>query len=82
MAYDYYSEARAIADLLVQEGFEAEASKLRDALAAGATGTEILMALRWHLQSISKADLRISTVTRTRARTLHAAVSAALDGRG
>jgi hypothetical protein len=50
--YDYYEKAREITLDLKKNGFVDEADKIFDALASGSTATEILMMLRWELQSI------------------------------
>ena len=55
MTRDYHREARDIAARLEQEGLTAEAASLVDAIEGGSTGTEILMALRWHLDRIDKS---------------------------
>jgi hypothetical protein len=49
-AYDQYEEAREIAALLDQEGLKDQATQLRNALADGATGTEIFMMIRFRLK--------------------------------
>ena len=51
-ATDYHEEARNVALELKSMGLDAEASALVDAIEPGSTGTEILMASRWHLERI------------------------------
>jgi hypothetical protein len=48
--YDYHSVAFEIAQNLRKQGQAEWAAKLEEAIQFGSTGTEILMALRWHLQ--------------------------------
>lgn len=52
--FDYYAVARDLIQGLVAEGYPTHASKLQDAIDNGSTGTEILMALRFNLNEISK----------------------------
>jgi hypothetical protein len=51
---DYYAEARKISANLKSIGRETDGRKLLDAIDAGSTGTEILMALRYHLTNLLK----------------------------
>jgi hypothetical protein len=53
MAADLYREAENTAVALDGEGLLDEARSIREAIAAGSTATEILMAVRWHLRTIS-----------------------------
>lgn len=52
--FDHYLAAHNLIALLEDEGHEAEAAKLRSSIEDGATGTEILMALRFHLSEIMR----------------------------
>ncbi len=54
--YDHYEVARRIAASLQSEGFSEASQSLLDAMACGSTGTEIVMALRWNLEQLLKAD--------------------------
>jgi hypothetical protein len=57
VAYDHYSVAQQFAAQLRKEGKDLWATRIEDAIAAGATATEILMALRWNiLQFISSGE--------------------------
>ena len=57
MARDYYAEARALAAKLTERGYGGWSEQLTGAIAAGATGTEIVMGLRWVLaQMLEKED--------------------------
>lgn len=64
MARDYYAEARQLADSLDDEGLDEWSGKLKDAIDAGFTATEILMALRWHARQLREASPRLSRPTR------------------
>lgn len=50
--FDYYAAAQELISRLENEGHAADAAKLRSAIEDGSTGTEILMALRFHLAEI------------------------------
>ena len=78
MTRDYYADARDIATLLQQAGLVSEAATLVDAIEGGSTGTEILMALRWHLDRIEKVASVIDAQTRRRMVDLSQAISMAL----
>jgi len=78
MARDYYEEAREIAVRLEQDGLKTEAKFLVDAIEGGATATEILMALRWHLERIEGSNPATSLETRRRIRDLSKALNTAL----
>ncbi|OAM87497.1 hypothetical protein OH491_21060 [Termitidicoccus mucosus] len=58
--FDYIAEARAIREALPDD-LSAWKSRIDDAIASGATGTEILMALRWEMNELIKTDVKIST---------------------
>ena len=60
MNYDHYSVANSIADSLDVEGHADWAMQLKNVIAEGATGTEILMGLRWHLRRLKDSGLAIS----------------------
>ena len=79
MARDYYAEAREIARSLEQDGLTAEARALVDAVDTGSTGTEILMALRWHLQRIDESNPKTSLQTKHRIRELRSAIHEVLE---
>lgn len=70
MSFDYYLEAGHIIDALVSEGMEWEATKLRDVITAGATSTEILMGMRWHLLEIDRANTSKNAETKRRIKDL------------
>ena len=47
--YDCYGEARRLIAMMKVEGFSDAAATLDDAIKAGFTASEILMALRWQI---------------------------------
>jgi hypothetical protein len=62
--FDYYAVARSLITLLGVEGHLSEAKKLKSALEDGSTGTEILMALRFHLKGcIQRVSLTAESQT-------------------
>ena len=75
---DYYQEARRIAEQLKCEQSPKDAQALQDAIDAGSTGSEILMALRWHLLRMDSENSSVSPETARRIRELAVAISAAL----
>lgn len=52
MVSDPYDEARRIAQTLRSKGLTDWSSKIDDAIAGGATATEILMGLRWLMREL------------------------------
>lgn len=54
--FDIYKSAERIAQQLALSGTLEWAEALRDAIAGGATGTEILMRLRWTLRQLRKSE--------------------------
>jgi len=73
---EYYSEARRLGKLLKDEGLLAESAKIEEVMEQGATGAEIMMGIRFHLeQAISKA----STSTKVEIRALLSIISKALE---
>lgn len=55
--FDIYESAERFAQHLAQHGRPEPAEAIREAVAGGATGTEILMRLRWVLRRLSDSDL-------------------------
>ena len=78
MARDYYAEAKELAVLLEREGLAEEARSLVHAIADGSTATEILMAIRWHLERIDTPKFKLAPQTRARVRELRQAIAVAL----
>jgi hypothetical protein len=70
MSIDYYAQTRQIIDALAAEGLSSDGDALRDAIAAGSTGTEILMAVRWHLQQVDRSNKTSNVVTKRMIREL------------
>jgi hypothetical protein len=65
VARDDDAEARALAAKLDQQGYGTWSQRLTDMIAAGATGTEIVMGLRWVLaQLLQGEDGRQTSATR------------------
>jgi hypothetical protein len=52
--FDHYAAARELVSRLAQAGYADEAMAIQTAMEDGATGTEILMALRFRLAEIIK----------------------------
>jgi hypothetical protein len=78
MAYDHYAAVKTLADRLSAEGQSAWAGKLRDVMAAGATGTEIFMGLRWQLRELKRSGNRLSGETTGQVDTLLKELNSAL----
>jgi len=62
--YDHYAAANQLADRLDLEGHNEWASKIRNAMAEGATGTEIFMRLRWQLTQLRDRQAWLSKTSR------------------
>lgn len=64
-SFDYIAEAREIRDAL-EDGLADWKVRIDEAISAGSTGTEILMAVRWNLAELLKArpDLPPNLVTK------------------
>lgn len=78
MACDYYGAARRLTGLLRNEGFGEVARALDDAIKAGFTATEILMALRWHIDRFLDANPGCSKALTRAARDLRNRIDRAL----
>jgi hypothetical protein len=76
--YEHYAEAQSIADIIAGQGYSAAAENIRTAIAAGCTGTEIYMGLRFHLAPLVDA-VALDEKTRLRIRMLHDAIDYALS---
>ena len=76
--FDHYVAARDLISLLEKEGCATDAAKLRSAIEDGATGTEILMALRFHLSGIIR-QVSLKGESQVRASTLLAELNDALE---
>lgn len=72
--FDYLAEVSRLMDALRVEGLKPEADQLQQCIEAGATGTEILMALRWNLQKMMQSSPSLSDVTKSRARQVLAGI--------
>ncbi len=51
-SFDHYAVARKLMVLLQKQGYSSEAKALALAMAEGATGTEVFMALRFRLANV------------------------------
>ncbi len=67
---DLYQEATELAVSLVEEGYGEWSRRIERSLSAGATATEILMALRWDLSQLRASGLVMSASNTERLRTL------------
>lgn len=77
MPSDVFAEAEAIADDLDSDGRSDLAVEIREAIASGSTGTEIMMALRWNLEQLLASEPNLGT-TAAKMRALLNAVEVAL----
>ena len=59
--FDYISEAQVIRDQLVGDQLLIWKKRIDEAIEGGATGTEILMALRWNMTELLKSNSNLST---------------------
>jgi hypothetical protein len=71
VARDDDAEARALAAKLDQQGYGTWSQRLTDMIAAGATGTEIVMGLRWVLAQLLQGEDGLPADLRDEARGLH-----------
>ena len=78
MAHDYDADARALADELRRAGYPNRADQLTDDVVGGATGTEIMMGLRWTVDQLMGSELALPAALLTRARRLRHAIDRAL----
>jgi hypothetical protein len=78
-ARDYYAEARELASRLTAEGFGDWASRFEEAISAGFTATEILMALRWQAQQLQAAGLPLTAEAAGRLNSLLVGLEEALS---
>jgi hypothetical protein len=67
--FDHCMEAKELASLLTKEGIGEYSDKLVDSIEQGSTGTEILMALKWHIERILVLD-SISDMSKQKAKRL------------
>lgn len=76
--FDYYAAAKDLISRLESDGYADDASKLRSAMEEGATGTEIFMALRFHLSEVVRR-VPLKGESQTRASRLLAELNDALE---
>ena len=79
MARDYYAETRALAATLADGGFGTWSQQLTDMIAAGATGTEICMGLRWVLTQMLQTEDALPASLRMEANGLRQALEKLLS---
>lgn len=70
MSRDPYADAQALGADLASAGYRGWESRISDAIAAGATSGEILMALRWTLVQLIESVPGLEATLRVRATTL------------
>jgi hypothetical protein len=58
-SFDYIAEARPIRDALVGGDLSDWRTRIRGAIDTGSTGSEILMAVRWNLVELLKAEPKL-----------------------
>ncbi|HEU0213517.1 MAG TPA: hypothetical protein VFR13_05480 [Jiangellaceae bacterium] len=78
MARDYYAETRDLTAKLTWHGLGSWSQRLTDEMAAGATGTEIVMGLRWTLAQMLETEPALQDDIREQAMYLHAGLDALL----
>jgi len=78
MARDYPAEALEIARALDGIGRSADASAVREAVHAASTGTEMLMAISWHMKQLVGTGGPMPPSLEAKARELAEAIDAAL----
>ena len=78
MTRDIYYDAKQLAAKLENKGLKSEARSINEVISAGATGTEIMMGLRFHLQMILKKRILRSSELRNQIEDLAEAINAVL----
>lgn len=68
--FDYLKEAGTLIDILRKDGRAEDARALQEAIDEGSTGTEIVMALRWHLDKLLKQPSGLTSLLQQRSRRL------------
>jgi hypothetical protein len=71
----HWERALEIADALRSEGLTAEAELVKEAVVAAGTGTELIAAVRWHLQQSKAAAKTTNRDTRAAIDSLMADIS-------
>ena len=78
MAHDLYGEARSLGVALWDAGHATWSARIDDVLRGGATPTEILMRLRWTLDSLVEAQPGLTPELWDQVRETRSALDAAL----
>jgi hypothetical protein len=78
---DLYASLRTVVAALADAGFSAQAEQVSDAMRAGATPTEVLMAARWSLGRMLAEVPTLPAPLRDDVEDLHTKLSDLLDSR-
>lgn len=73
---DYYGDAQIVADQLATLGLVEWKERIENAVLAGSTSGEILMALRWQLKELLKIERSLPANLRQQAKDLIRAINA------
>jgi hypothetical protein len=76
---DHDAEARELIGVLAAAGYAERSARLQDAIEGGATGTEIVMALRWELKQLVDGERDLPPPLRAQARRLRRGLRPALN---
>ena len=68
--FDYLQEAGTLIDILRKDGRADDVRDLQEAMEEGSTGTEIVLALRWHLEKLLKQRSGLTPLVQQRSRRL------------
>ena len=79
MTSDLYKDARVLSSRLRTSGRDEWAARIEDDIAAGSTGTEILMRLRATVKDLTKAELSLPNDVRSRTDRLFSSINNALQ---
>ena len=60
-SFNYLTEACAIRDAWVGDNLSDWRTRISDAIDTGSTGSEVLMAVRWNLAELLKAEPSVTT---------------------
>lgn len=80
MSRDWIQEAKVVAAELKVFGLDEEPRRIIEAIEAGATGGEILMAIRWNLNEILKTNPDIQDELKERITDIAKGITVTLDG--
>lgn len=77
--FDYISEAQAIRDQLIGDQLSIWNTRIDEAIEGGATGTEILMTLRWIMAELLRTSPCLSNDVAVRVRDYNMKVNKLLE---